>query len=63
MFAFLPPPFIHSERKNQMYYIVNDDGEYWNNDMGWVEFNLADQFTKYETAIFNLPMGGKRVQT
>jgi hypothetical protein len=46
-----------------MYYIVNDSGEYWNNEMGWTEFNMADQFTEYETKIFNLPMGGKWVKS
>lgn len=46
-----------------MYYIVNDNGEYWNNEMGWVDFKSADQYTGFETRIMNLPMGGKWVKS
>ena len=39
--------------------IVDDDGDYWNNEEGWVE-NRGDatEFTELESQAFNLPVGG-----
>lgn len=41
------------------YYIQNESGDYWNNEIGWTEFkSLADIFKVESPESFNLPMGG-----
>lgn len=47
---------------NDLYYIANGNGEYWAYDMGWVDYESADQYTGFETRIMNLPMGGHWVK-
>jgi len=41
---------------------VNDAGLYWNNGLGWTDFNLSEYFTDYDHKIFNLPIEGEWVK-
>ena len=47
----------------KIYLIKNlDTGEYWSNEIGWVESPYdADGFDKYEKNEFHLPIGGTLV--
>lgn len=46
------------------YCIKNRNGEYWNNQDGWVEVENQKEisnyeiFTEHEKSIYNLPIGG-----
>ena len=44
-----------------LFVIIEDrDGKYWSNDLGWIDYiSSADVFTKEETVIYNLPIGGE----
>lgn len=40
-------------------YIKNTDGDFWSNDMGWVDFKGdATAFTDEETQTLDLPLDG-----
>jgi hypothetical protein len=39
--------------------IINDAGEFWSNDDGWVDQESKTLFYAHEKLIVNLPMGGK----
>jgi hypothetical protein len=39
--------------------IVNDAGDFWSNDDGWVDQDSKTLFYAHEKLTVNLPMGGK----
>lgn len=42
-----------------MYVIANEKGtEFWSNDDGWVDIASASRFSKQDTELLNLPVGG-----
>ena len=47
----------------EVWAIVNDEGEYWNNDFGWMTLEEGDEpislFTTEEKEKYHLPMEGK----
>jgi len=44
---------------SRIYAIVNSNGEFWSNSMGWVDQTDADVFSKEETECLDLPIDGK----
>lgn len=36
-----------------------DQPLWWNNEMGWVDWELADEFDEIDKRSFNLPIGGE----
>ncbi len=39
--------------------IVNDEGEFWNNEAGWSDLAEATRFSNREFKRLRLPMGGR----
>jgi hypothetical protein len=50
---------VHKEKNGEV--IVDDDGntEYWSNEWGWVEGDMADLYTDNEHQQFTLPIEGE----
>lgn len=42
-----------------MYRIVNPEGEYWSNTLGWCDWEASDKYTEAELDLINMPLGGE----